>query len=135
MKKITLGVLLIAVVASGAAYYKYRQATSGFIALTDENLAVLSAETAAQNETAFFQPPPRGLKLQAPNADKNLYFGDLHVHSSLSFDSYLFGNRNDLDQAYAFAQANRWTRWRARRCSYPDRSTLSPSPITPRPFG
>ena len=104
MKKITLGVLLIAVIASGAAYYKYRQATSGFIALTDENLAVMSAETAAQNEAAFFQPPPRGLQLQAPNADKNLYFGDLHVHSSLSFDSYLFGNRNDLDQAYAFAQ-------------------------------
>ena len=104
MKKITLGVLLIAVVASGAGYYKYRQATSGFIALTDENLAALSAETAMQNEAAFFQPAPRGIQLQAPNADKNLYFGDLHVHSSLSFDSYLFGNRNDL----ASCLSNRW---------------------------
>ena len=95
---------MLVVAASGLVVYKYRQATSSFIALTEENLAALEVETAAQNEVAFMRPKPRAMLLQAPNTDKNLYFGDLHVHSSLSFDSYLFGNRNDLDQAYAFAK-------------------------------
>lgn len=39
-----------------------------------------------------------------PNEDRNLYFGDTHVHTALSFDSYLFGNRVGLDGAYDFAR-------------------------------
>ena len=35
---------------------------------------------------------------------RNLYFGDTHVHTALSFDSYLFGNRVGLDGAYRFAR-------------------------------
>jgi hypothetical protein len=36
-------------------------------------------------------------------AGENAYFGDLHVHTSFSLDSYVFGNRNDPAIAYAFA--------------------------------
>ena len=35
---------------------------------------------------------------------KNLYFGDLHVHTSISLDAFLWGNRNGLDKAYLFAR-------------------------------
>jgi len=35
---------------------------------------------------------------------RNLYFGDTHVHTSLSFDAYLFGNRSGLEDAYRFAK-------------------------------
>lgn len=35
---------------------------------------------------------------------RNVYFGDLHVHTALSFDSYAFDIRNSPDDAYRFAQ-------------------------------
>lgn len=38
------------------------------------------------------------------NPLRNAYFGDLHVHTSYSFDSYVFGNRNDPAAAYRFAR-------------------------------
>lgn len=40
----------------------------------------------------------------ASNQFRNVYFGDLHVHSSLSHDAYLFGTRASLDDAYRFAR-------------------------------
>lgn len=36
--------------------------------------------------------------------EKNVYWGDLHVHTSYSIDSFLFANRNDPAAAYAFAR-------------------------------
>ena len=36
--------------------------------------------------------------------DKNLYFGDLHVHTKHSFDAYIFGTTATPDDAYEFAK-------------------------------
>jgi hypothetical protein len=41
------------------------------------------------------------------NPSKQVYFGDLHLHTAYSLDSYVFGNRNDPDTAYRFAQGER----------------------------
>jgi hypothetical protein len=38
------------------------------------------------------------------NPHRNLYFGDLHVHTSLSFDSWALGNRASPEDAYRFAR-------------------------------
>lgn len=38
------------------------------------------------------------------NALKNLYFGDLHVHTSLSADAYVNGTLTSSDQAFRFAK-------------------------------
>lgn len=38
------------------------------------------------------------------NADRNAYFGDLHVHTQLSFDAYIFNVRASPDDAYRYAR-------------------------------
>lgn len=40
----------------------------------------------------------------AGNPDRNAYFGDLHVHTGLSFDAYVFGVRATPDDAYRYAR-------------------------------
>ena len=37
-------------------------------------------------------------------ADRDVYFGETHLHTVLSFDSYVFGNRNSPDDAYRYAR-------------------------------
>ena len=41
-----------------------------------------------------------------PNPDKNAYFGDLHVHTSNSFDAYTFGTIASPADAYRFAKGH-----------------------------
>lgn len=38
------------------------------------------------------------------NPQREAYFGELHVHTSYSLDSYIFGNRNDIETAYRFGR-------------------------------
>src|SRR5579862_3616188 len=49
---------------------------------------------------------PREAPAQSADAvpQRNAYFGELHLHTSFSLDSYLFGNRNDPTTAYRFGR-------------------------------
>lgn len=38
---------------------------------------------------------------------RDAYFGDLHVHTMLSFDAYIFGTRATPDEAYEYAKGRR----------------------------
>ena len=60
----------------------------------EEEPAEGAAATAAPAQPAG---PPR-------NASRDAYFGDLHVHTAYSIDSYIFGNRLDPRDAYRFAR-------------------------------
>lgn len=96
--------LVLAGVASYAGYTVYERVNAPLIATGDEALAALQAEIDAQDETAFSRPERSGIQAQAPNPLRNVYFGDTHIHTNLSFDSYLFGNRLDPDAAYRIAK-------------------------------
>lgn len=72
--------------------------------ISQDDIAQLRAGIAAQNEDAFHQPAPQPATYPEANDLRNVYFGELHTHSRLSFDAYLFGNRLSVDQAYRFAK-------------------------------
>jgi len=73
------------------------------LAGTAEKLSAMRAETASQKENAVVVPAPQARVTTSFNKDKNVYFGDTHVHTALSFDAYLSGNRMSLRDAYRFA--------------------------------
>ncbi|MBE8190959.1 MAG: DUF3604 domain-containing protein [Alphaproteobacteria bacterium] len=41
---------------------------------------------------------------QAEPKDREALFGETHVHTKLSFDAYIFGNRNSPDDSYRYAK-------------------------------
>lgn len=49
------------------------------------------------------QPPP-AKRAVAANPDKNVFFGDLHIHTSYSNDAYTMGVRALPDDAFTYAQ-------------------------------
>ncbi len=44
------------------------------------------------------------VRLPSYNPDRNAYFGDLHVHTKLSFDAYIFNVRATPEDAYRYAK-------------------------------
>ncbi|MBV7257855.1 DUF3604 domain-containing protein [Pacificimonas sp. WHA3] len=59
---------------------------------TDGNEDVAPANASAEIRTAGY------------NADRNAYFGDLHIHTKNSFDAYIFNVRSTPDDVYRFAR-------------------------------
>jgi Protein of unknown function (DUF3604) len=98
---------ILGVAGLGAAGFFYVQSRLNAPVVSEDAIAGLRSEVAAQNEAAFNAPQPEPALYPPTRPTKNVYFGDLHVHSANSFDSYLFGNRLSLDDAYRFARGER----------------------------
>ena len=59
----------------------------------------------ADDAVATFPPPPNSMAAKpAPNPQRNAYFGDMHVHTKLSFDATAFGTTATPADAYRYAQ-------------------------------
>jgi len=48
----------------------------------------------ATNDSASMAVNDTANKLPPPNPERNCYFGDLHLHTSLSCDAFLFGAKS-----------------------------------------
>ena len=95
-----IGLVLISILAVGAyVYHRLHQPLFSAAVMAEKRAA-----QQAQNETGVPKPPIQQLQVQPKHKHRNVYFGDLHVHSRLSFDSYIFGNRLSVDEAYRFAK-------------------------------
>jgi hypothetical protein len=49
-------------------------------------------------------PPDRTYASDAAPADRRVFYGDLHLHTAMSFDAWSFGTKVMPDQAYRFAR-------------------------------
>ena len=50
---------------------------------------------------------PTTIPAMAQPAERQAYYGETHVHTKLSFDAFIFGNRNGPDEAYRFAKGEK----------------------------
>lgn len=76
-------------------------------ALTACSLAACAAETTAPDSEATAETPvvqKAAADRAAPNPTRNVYFGEMHVHTKNSFDAYIFNVRATLDDVYDFAK-------------------------------
>ncbi|HEV2531989.1 DUF3604 domain-containing protein [Phenylobacterium sp.] len=87
---------LVAIAAGGAAI-------AASDAVAPKPAAKAPAAPAAGPRTARDAAPP-GRRLPGWNPERNAYFGDLHVHTKLSFDAYIFNVRATPEDAYRFAK-------------------------------
>jgi hypothetical protein len=76
---------------------------------TEAEIAAVRDIASRQNEEVFYRPERKSPVLQSANPLKNVYFGDPHIHTSVSSDAYLFGNRMDMDTAYRIAKGESGT--------------------------
>ena len=74
--------------------YQYYRTTNTVIPVDNEIISFPSPPLSSEPSDS----PPES------NPDRNAYFGDLHVHTTLSFDSAAFGTTATPADAYRYAQ-------------------------------
>jgi hypothetical protein len=102
-KKIGLGIVVLLLAAIGFVWIKFLIPLQ---ASADKNGPETAArEYALQDNSKLTLPAPQAAIYQAaPNPNMNLYWGELHLHTSESFDATLFGNSLGIEDAYRFAK-------------------------------
>ena len=97
-KALAWGALTITLAASASAV------NGDVLPLTPGAPAAKPTTVAAHAGNKLTLAPLSDPHLPGYNTDRNAYFGDLHVHTKLSFDAYIFNVRASPDDAYRFAK-------------------------------
>lgn len=98
MKKIFLGIAFLAVLAFGFIFLTWGRL---YLATTP---STAPGDYAEQDDSRVKIPASRGLEPRPFNALKNVYWGELHVHTVESMDAVLFGTTATVEDAYRFAK-------------------------------
>ncbi|MCH2174050.1 DUF3604 domain-containing protein [Myxococcota bacterium] len=102
LKKVLLGIVGAIVLAAGVIGWTRVLPVYQFGQQISPNSA---PEDYAQQEDSRVQlPVPLELELRPHNPIKNVYWGELHVHTVESMDAVLFGTTATVEDAYRFAR-------------------------------
>ena len=103
LKKIVLGVFVLILAAAGLVWVKLIMPLQDSANKNGPDTA--ARDYALQDNSKLTPPTPQpDLNQAVPNSDMNLYWGELHLHTSESFDATLFGNALGVEDAYRFAK-------------------------------
>ncbi|MDG2270691.1 MAG: DUF3604 domain-containing protein, partial [Halioglobus sp.] len=83
---------------SSPLWQTHRRISTGYLSAILLMLSTFAASSIAFERTENREP------CSEFNSTKRPMFGDLHVHTRLSFDSYVSSQRNDPDAAYRYAR-------------------------------
>ncbi len=102
-KKIGLGIVVILLAAIGFVWFKFLIPLQ--VSADSNGPKTAARDYALQDDSKLILPSPQAAVIQpAPNPDMNLYWGELHLHTSESFDATLFGTTLGIEDAYRFAK-------------------------------
>ena len=103
LKKIGLGIVVLLLAGIGFVWIKFLLPLQQSADRNGPETA--PRDYALQDNNALILPSPQAAEYQAaPNPDMNLYWGELHLHTSESFDATLFGTTLGIEDAYRFAK-------------------------------
>ncbi len=103
LKKIGLGVLVLLLAVFGFVWLNLLVPMQE---VADRGgPATAARDYALQDNSRLTLPEPQpAVYPPAPNPNMNLYWGELHLHTSESFDATLLGNTLTIEDAYRFAK-------------------------------
>jgi Protein of unknown function (DUF3604) len=102
LKKIFLGLGVLVLLAVLVLWFRIGQP---LYETAQQIVPETAPEDYAQQDDSRIQiPPPLELVLQPHNPLKNVYWGELHVHTTESMDAVLFGTTATIEDAYRFAR-------------------------------
>src|SRR4051812_1145101 len=68
---------------------------------------VTTSLTLRENGEITFDSFPKAVEAKsAANPERDAFFGDIHLHTTLSFDAFTFGTKTTPDQAYRHAKGD-----------------------------
>jgi len=102
LKKILLGFAALLFLAVAVVGWTVARPIYGF---TQQIVPSTAPEDYAQQDDSRVQlPKPRELESRPFNPQKNVYWGEVHVHTVESMDAVLFGTTATVEDAYRFAR-------------------------------
>jgi len=101
MKKFLVAILVILVAVVGLAVYAGWDLIGIYRATS---LSTAPADLAKQDDSRVEIPAQQPLELRPRNPLKNVYWGELHVHTVESMDAVLMGTTATVEDAYRFAR-------------------------------